>query len=324
MAGFDRTVSFLGDERSADSGITRSKDRLSIALAVGFAAACYCWLDALFIRPMLPHRDFDQAWFAARALWHHQNPYVLIGPGKPFDWSWPFVYPMTAAAALLPLAWLPLLAARMVFVGLGAAALAYTIARPGYYRWPIFVSGSFLVAVQSAQWSPLLVALPWLAAVKPQTGAVMLIGRGARRDWWLAFVCGTVLSVIAVLLWPQWFGAWWHQARLYAGFASSLLVRPFGLPLLLVLYRWRDRDAWLLLSLAAIPHTVAAYDELPMFLIPRSSRQSLYLAVGSLLAVIVQTAVPFEQERVHAAYLLLMYWPAALMIVRRHDDKAAG
>ena len=56
----------------------------------------------------------DQIWFAARALFAGQDPYVVIGPGRVFSFPWPFYYPLTAAVLGLPLALLPLTLARTV------------------------------------------------------------------------------------------------------------------------------------------------------------------------------------------------------------------
>ena len=47
-------------------------------------------------------RDFDQTWYAARALLAGRNPYAEIGPGLSFDWPQYFYYPLNAPLAVAP------------------------------------------------------------------------------------------------------------------------------------------------------------------------------------------------------------------------------
>src|SRR5215204_5884832 len=49
-------------------------------------------------------RDFEQVWFAARALLNGTNPYAQVGPGLAFDWPLPLVYPLPAAVISIPFA----------------------------------------------------------------------------------------------------------------------------------------------------------------------------------------------------------------------------
>jgi hypothetical protein len=236
---------------------------------------------------------------------------------------------MTAAVLLLPIAWLPLLASRMIFVGVGAGLCAFAITRDRW-RWPVLVSGSFLVAVQAAQWSPWLVAalsLPWVGAVlsaKPHV-ALALLSSASRRVWIAAVLSGALVLAISLILWPGWPATWSMMARAYSSFSSSLLVRPLGWLLLLALFKWRNPRARLLVALAAMPHTVAAYEELPLFLIPATQRQTILLAVGSHLANLVQirsAAGTYDAELVHSAYLAMMYLPCLWMVFQ--SDRMAG
>src|SRR5919107_5901674 len=88
-----------GEEKSVPSR------RLRAWLAVG--AALLSGLRAfLWVSGEAKARDFDQVWFAARALFAGRNPYAEIGPGLHFDWPAPLYYPLTAAVAVSPLAML--------------------------------------------------------------------------------------------------------------------------------------------------------------------------------------------------------------------------
>jgi hypothetical protein len=83
----------------------------------------------------------------------------------------------------------------------------------------------------------------------------------------------------------------------------------------------------LLVALAAMPHTVTAYEELPLFLIPATQRQTILLAVGSHVANLIQmrSAVgTYNAELVHSAYLVLMYLPCLWMVLRPRPIAGGG
>jgi hypothetical protein len=104
--------------------------RLLIATAVGLV----CGSLALWTGYRLTDTasDFDQTWFAARALLHGDNPYMLIGPGLNFDWGWPFAYPLTAAVGAIPVAPAPVEWARSIFAACGAGMLSCGALRCGW------------------------------------------------------------------------------------------------------------------------------------------------------------------------------------------------
>src|SRR6266699_3561296 len=104
------------------------RERLAFAAVTGILAAAYILLFDYRTQQFGPGgSDFDQLWFAARAVWRGADPYALIGPGRSFEWRWPFVYPMSTAVAVLPFAILPVLAARVAFASLSAAVLAFAL-----------------------------------------------------------------------------------------------------------------------------------------------------------------------------------------------------
>src|ERR1051326_8311899 len=105
------------------------RERIAWAIVAGILAAAYVVLYERINRQFGPGAsDFDQLWFAARALWRGADTYALIGPGKPYDWPWPLVYPLSTVVAVLPFSALPLLFARVLFVSLSAGTLAYGLA----------------------------------------------------------------------------------------------------------------------------------------------------------------------------------------------------
>ena len=49
-------------------------------------------------------RDFEQAWYAARAILAGTNPYQQVGPGLAVDWPFPLLYPLPAGVVAIPFA----------------------------------------------------------------------------------------------------------------------------------------------------------------------------------------------------------------------------
>ena len=302
--------------------------RLLIALGIGAAAVGIAAIQAVALHGA--PTDFGWIWFAARASLHGRDAYQLIGPGREWDYVLPFLYPLTAPTVILPLALLPLLAARLCFVGVSSALLAYGITRDGYARLPVFLSGAWLIAVIAAQWSPLLVAaalipeLTWVYAAKPNFGAALLLSTGTRRSWRVAVIGGVLVLLVSLVLNPHWFASWLGIVRQDEGRKMPLLT-PAGVLLLLALLRWRRRDAHLILLLAVTPMTIVAYDALPLFLIPSTLVEATLLSIGSVLAARLHVFVhSWPQETgwpvATAGHLVLTFWPALVMILRRPNE----
>jgi hypothetical protein len=305
------------------------RHRIAFALAVALAAALYCWLDVYVLRPVYPHRDFDRSWLAARLVLDHQNPYALIGPGKAYPWQWPFFYPITAAIAMVPLAWLPLAVARLVFVALSAGTFAFVITRESWARWPAVLSWCALVSAASGQWAPLLIAAtvsPWsagLLAAKPNLALALLAAQN-RKVWIGAAVGGMILALAAFVLFPAWLSAWRHQM---SGFDTPPpIVSTLGFLMVLALIRWRDPRARLLLVMSIVPHTDGLYEELALFLVPSRLMESFALVIGSYVAAIVQ-GIAIQGDAAHVVYhaalartgiIVCLYIPALIMLRRRH------
>ena len=180
------------------------RGRAAIAGLSGIAAALLILNDAW--RNPAGTTDFDQVWYAARAVRQGLDPYSVIGPTGPFfRWDWQFYYPMTAVMLVMPLSFLPLLAARVVFVAGSAALLAYGLAaRP--WRLLLLLSAPVVMSIHAGQWSLLFAAsllIPSLAivsAVKPNLGAAVLVGNSRRAAWVYAIVGSRYWPVARVYL----------------------------------------------------------------------------------------------------------------------------
>jgi hypothetical protein len=275
--------------------------------------------------------DFDQVWFAAQALWNHQNPYDLIGIGKAFEWKWPFYYPLPAVVLVAPVGLLPVIAARCAFTALSVGALAWCITRDGWARVPMFLSMSFLVSIQLVQWSPLLTAailapsLSWIGVAKPNWAVAIVASAAAPRIWRPLVLGAALLTVAAFILQPEWVTHWYASVRSATHFRTPLFL-PMGFLMLATVLRWRRPEARLLLAIACLPQTPGFYDALMLFTIPRTVRQSLLL-VGASFGVFLAMAYrePWASDAdwmgdIARFTLWFMYLPCVLMVLRRPNE----
>lgn len=316
---------FLQDENGA--GLKpgpSSRSRALAALAIGLA----CGLLVVYNEAAAPWAvpDFDQTWFAASALLEGRNPYALIGEGLEYHWPWPYYYPLMAPVSVLPLGWLPLEWARVVFVSAPAALLAFLLSRDGFHRLAFFASGAFLMNVKLIQWGPLMVCgllIPWMGAfiaAKPNLGLGSIAGARSLGAGLQAFAGASALTLVAFALQPMWFQEWWGIVQSSPHFLSIVAV-PFGGPLLLAaLLRWRRWEARLLLALALIPQTPGVAGALPLLLIPRSFRTLLIVAILSYLPPILAS----ERNETFAEWanrealmmLLAVFLPLLIVVLR--------
>jgi len=318
--------------------VTRGR-RLALATLAALTAAAFVLYFDYSTKQFGPGgSDFDQLWYAARAVWARRNPYELIGPGREFNWTWPFLYPLPAAIAVLPIAWLPLLAARVLFAATSVGVLAFALSRRGAGTLAILGSAAAVDAARAGQLSLLLTAavmLSWLAFVlplKPPLGITLLAASPRRKSLIVALVGASLLTVVAFAAQPGWFGSWLASLRGTLHMRAPVLA--FGGPLLLLaLFKWRRLDARILLACACVPHTPALYDVMPIGLVARDFRESLVYALLTHVALFAQqslvTGLPPAAATTMAARILniAVYLPALVAILlrpNRSDDEPAA
>jgi hypothetical protein len=308
--------------------------RLIVAAVIGV------WLGAVMYvgRPgtLGPRTDLDQILVPAVA-WVRQgiDPYATAwayyegGPHR-----WPLMYPATAVVLLLPLTPLTDPMPIAVWTGLGAAGLAWTMTRRGWWGLLAFASGSYFHAFFLGQWSPLAVsgvAVPWAGAVwagKPTIGAALFAGWPSKR----AVLLGVAITAVSLALFPGWPREWvasWSKLP----YVSSPVLRPGGFVLLLALLRWRVPEARMLAALALVPHTMVAYETLPLFLIPRRRIEMVLLSIASVAAYILSNRFAPANEVTDLSgaiagywpyWLVLMYLPALAMVLMRPNQPDDG
>lgn len=300
--------------------------RLRIAVGVAMVASILVVIGALHF----PHftSDFDQIWYAARAVLQGRDPYLLIGPGREIALGFPLYYPLMAPLVALPFALLPLIAARAAFVFVSCGLLAFLVTREGSRRLPVLLSGAFISCIQLVQWSPIVTcailvpALGFLAAAKPNIGAAAVAAVRTWRGFALSTGGIVLLTLVSFGVQPSWFGEWRAAVSSATHFRSFLLL-PGGQLLALCALRWRRWDARLLAALSLIPQTPGANSALLLLLIPQRRFDVLIFSLLTFVPVYVgfwaaHRPTVQEYSRVMAmATLVSVYLPMLWFVLRQ-------
>ncbi len=203
-----------------------------------------------------------------------------------------------------------------MFLGLSAAILAWALTRSGEpWRLLTFLAFPFWAALQTVQWSPLLLAVyfwPALLALtlaKPHVGAAVALNTSWQR-W------PVVVALLVGLLSLLWMPAW--PLAMLGGVGAPGDYRPpvFGVPgvlLLLALLRWRAREARLLFTLALAPQR-AFYDQLLVFGVVRTPRELLALILTSWLCYLGWFLAPIPG---FPWFVWLIYLPALVIVLQQ-------
>jgi len=276
--------------------------------------------------------DFGMIWFGARAMLAGANPYELVGPGLPFDWVYPLLYPGTALVAGIPFAWLSERDASVAFVGVSSFLFSYGITRRSWHLLPLFASEAFRQSVMAAQWSLIFTAalfLPWLAglvAVKPQAG-IPIVASTSAQGLRAAAIGGLALLLISLALMPSWPMDWLTLIRGPTDHMRPRVLATGGILVLLLLARWRRPEAWLIIALACLPQTLASYNLLILLTVASTFKQAGALV---LISTAGGYADPYLMHAEHTAEELhrflanvevaTAYLPATLIVMRRPNS----
>lgn len=234
-------------------------------------------------------------------------------------------YPFTTMLVLSPLLFVPIRLMAAIFCGLVSFALGEAIRRNGSpWQLLLFATPSYMTALVSVQWSPLLTAallapafLPF-AVVKPQIGIVLAAaGRWSRRT----VIAAAAIVLLSLAVFPRWPWVWLKQGSLntYVG-RPPLLIGP-GLLLLASLYAWRSWRGRCALAMSLVPQRFF-YDQLLLFVAPVSVSQMAIMLATSWTTVGVTLAAGWwspqsgdQHPLAWIAVVLGFHLPAAAIVV---------
>jgi hypothetical protein len=302
--------------------------RIGFALAVATIAGVYQFA----LERAQPESAPDPAplIFAARSLIAGQNPYDVVGRAGSSSDVPPVLYPLPAILLFTPVASLPIPLVSSVWIAIGAGLLAWAVTRERLLSPAsvLFVSTPFIHAVQTAQWTPLLTSatlLPaagFLFACKPTT-ALWLFAYNPR---WQTAVAAAMFLAVSIVIWPGWIFAWRANFSTAVNVMSPLTLPGGVLIALVMLLRWRRREARLLGVMACVPHSTLPYELIPLFLIPETWPEAAILFAGAFIATALwNAAAPYESSTaLTAAFgvraIWCVYLPCAVMILRRPNE----
>jgi hypothetical protein len=292
-----------------------------VAAAIGLAAGALSFV--LF--PLHHGGDFVQFHFHARSWLIGKDPYA---GGFPVMRATrmvpePLFYPLPAVLAVAPFAFLPIRAATAAFVAVSAAVLALGTIRRNPERLPLFFGAGFFVALVLGQWSPLITAtlllpsLTWLAVLKPNLG----LATTAARPTVLGIAGGAVLLLLTLAIQANWPAEWMRNLRSMPPHPAPLFAQG-GFLILLALLRWRRSEARLLVAMACVPQLMYFADQLPLWLVPDTRRESIALSAISMLAWAAALITATNAGRMPAfsseTFVLAgVYLPTLIMVLKR-------
>ncbi len=285
------------------------RTRIGVSAAIAVASGTLCW----FLMNHFHQGAADLGWAThlAQKLLVQQNPY-----DTPFE-----QYPLTAALFAFPL--LPLRAevAAGVFWGLSSGLLAFGLTRTGYTRLLIFLAYPYWAGILTVQWSPLIAAsafFPWLlpaTLAKPQVGLPVFVTRLTWRGLWACLA----VALASLIIMPSWPLLWWKQIGNYEHF-FPLMVLP-GPLLLAALWRYRDRDAQLLLLSATLPQRWF-FDTFTLWLIPQSRREIVWTIFFSWGAGVWRWYhIPHSSVEVGRWTVVFLYLPILVVVLLKRSSQ---
>lgn len=309
------------DEPSPDAVRVPVRQRIWTAILIGLASGIFCWLCSL--RPgSVP--DFYYPHHAAGLFLDGKNPYLVMSTANAATRNTALYYPFTAVLAAAPFARLPLGVAAAIFLGISAGAFAFCITRDGLWRIHVFASSPFVIAALLGQYTPLVTVMAYLpaagflAALKPNVGLALFL----RRPTVQAVIGSAAVIGVSLVLFPTWPQFWLSALR--ADVAETRVhtmpVQQFGGVLLLLgLVAWRRTSGRLLVAMSLIPQLLFFYDALPLWLIPRTRKQSIFLTGCSQLSIVCwYFSLQGGEDVVRGAapsVLWLIFMPALLVVL---------
>lgn len=307
---------------SEAAAVPTARARLAAALVVATLAGIAAGLAAGTTVASGVPGDFEFWWRGTRLWASGVNPYT----GIPHTASWPLpdplFYPMPALVLTWPLHALGLPVAAGIFMAISTGLLVWALSARGWWRLWLLAGAPYVMAVKIGQWSPLLVAgalLPSAAialAAKPTLGAALAMYRLDRR----AMFAAAAFGIATLVLLPSWPTDWLRNLQhveTHPPPIATFLAPAF----LLLLLRWRQPEARLLLALACVPQLLFFADQLAVGLVARTRSEltalvALQLAAWGAWWALVQ---PTDAYVNFAATFVLVgvYLPAVVVIMRR-------
>jgi hypothetical protein len=254
--------------------------RIIVCTIIGLISGYLCFMYQANYERL--NGDLQFPLCGARALIAGLDPYdcpLVLSNGTPAQAN-----PATTMLAMMPFVFVPDTIAAGICFGLFSMIMGWALTQEyTWWRLLAFVSAPFWYALQVVQWSPLILAiilLPTLyplAMVKVQAGIpIALMHFTIRR----AIICIGIVLFTFILDW-DWPYQFVIRLANYDGFIPAFTL--FGLLLLPLIPKWRDREVQWLTLYALMPQR-AFYDQLVLWMFPKTLREMMVLIIFSWIA----------------------------------------
>ncbi len=303
--------------------ISTTRRHALAAIAIGGIVGAAVWIGF----PFTHGADFAQFHFHARNWLAGRDPYAGGFPimRRTRVVPEPLFYPFPTLVLLAPFTLAPLRESTAVFAAASAALLAWGILITSPSRLPMLFGAGFILAAGLGQWTPtvtatlLIPALGFLAVVKPNVGLASVAADPSRTR----IVGGAVLLLASLAFQPGWPSEWLRNLHSMPPHPIPLLL-PGGFVLLAALAKWRRPEARLLVAMACVPQLMYFADQLPLWLVPKTRRESMLLSAISVVAWVIALQAlnrPGGQPALESNWhvMLGVYTPALIMVLRREN-----
>ena len=299
--------------------------RIMLVVTITAAAVWFTWIIA---NPELFATDFHYYWYASQAWMRGVDPYS-IRPRAAWRPIWPLwdrlFYPLPALLVASPFTQMSLRAGHLAFVAASTVALAWQLSKKATWPLLIFATPSFAMAARLGQWSPLLT----LAALVPSVGFLLTckptlgLACFCYRPTWRAIVSACAVLILSIAVMPSWPLEWLANLGEVRAHPAPIAT-AMGPLLALAVLRWRQREARLLLAMACVPQLLMFADQLPLFLVARTSREGWFYTLAGLIVAVIWVPRHYLQPGIvamTAPYVLLgCYVPALWIVLRRPNE----
>jgi hypothetical protein len=223
-------------------------------------------------------------------------------------------YPLPAAIFGFPLVWMPPPAAAATFFGFSSGLLVYGILLHGpLWRMLLLLSPLYAHSLYYAQWPPIILAMTFfpslffLSIIKPHM-ALPLIFSGFVKWTKYGIMITAAIGIASLIIMPTWPMRWLSQLGPYEGMPPVTVLYGGGPLILLALIRWREKGARLFVLMGLMPQRMF-YDQLTLWLIPKSIKEMVILTFVSWIAIFIwmMGLAPWYISQTAGIYIPLLF-----------------